>query len=444
MYLPIFDSETVKKNNEFIYKGRNRVFNNKYSFELNQLLTNQNKKLSGLSIKRVSFPNVTLKSLHFSHVSFNGSIFEGTIFDNCKLNVVHSQNCKYYNVKFYNETRINVSNSDFGDSFFDNCIFENIYFNSNSFVNCVFWNCSFNNCVFRSSSFENAIFSNCTINNVNMQDLNIEFATIKNCKITHSSFSWYQIPYINHFFDNLIDDTNKIYAMKKSYDLGKYLSNLEQAIIFFTSQEQYFPLINLYLADKKFDYAKAAIHYGIEESIAKKDIRMIGQFGKTGILNKLLTSSDVSRIIKKLDEIVSSNEYQECEYNKILYYKIKQQLLFPEIIPHMELSIQTGYTETDLDKVGELCNELDALILANGGKATFKISHNSDPLLVVYIIQTAIMGTSLLYSIIKDFLENKKQKDTIKNEKSIVKNYTITSTNSSLNITFGNDDNKTE
>ncbi len=440
-FLPMFDQETINKNNKDITLGRRRVFNNNDAAELHYLLQNR-KNLRGSSIKRVVIKDINLENAKLNYITFTGSTFISTKFSDANINVLHSQNCKFDFVKFVNKELNQYKSCDFSESFFNQCEFKNVKFTASCFLDCIFWNCKFINCEFKSSSFENAIFTNCIFDNVSMVFLNIEYATIKECKISNSKFSWYQVPYINLFFQNDLSDNNEFYAIKKKYSIEEYFCNLQKPIIYFTSKHQYFPLIQLYLKEGKSEYALAALYNGIYEAYMIKDIRTIGLYGKAGLIYNLLSSSEISKLIKKLNEVFNNDFTALNDYNLLLYSKVKQQLQSPDVLPHIDLAIQTGFDETKLDKAGKLCAEIDKLVVENNCHGIYKITHNSDPMLWITIVGVTFAGLQFVYTLVKDFLEHKKsaqnqnnvqQKMTNKAHNQIINNYTIININSVLN-----------
>lgn len=440
-YLPMFGEGEVRKNNKDITLGRRRVFNNSDTAELHYVLQNR-KNLRGSSIKRVVIKDINLENTKLNYITFTGSTFISTKFFDVNINVLHSQNCKFDFVKFVNKELNQYKSCDFSGSFFNQCEFINVKFTASCFLDCIFWNCKFTNCEFKASSFENAVFTNCIFDNVNMVFLNIEYATIKECKISNSKFSWYQVPYINLFFQNDLSDNNEFYAIKKKYSIEEYFYNLQKPIIYFTSKHQYFPLIQLYLNEGKREYALSALYNGIYEAYMINDIRTIGLYVKAGLLYNLLSSSEISKLIKNLNKMFKNDYSALDDYNLLLYSKVKQQLQSPDVLPHIDLAIQTGFKETELDKVGELCTEIDKLVVENNCQGTYKITHNSDPMLWITIVGVTFAGLQFVYTLIKDFLERKKSAQNQNNvnqgttnitQNQIINNYTIININSVLN-----------
>lgn len=434
-YLPNFDDFVAKKVIKKYSSGRNRVFNNLMNNELFRLLgDNGPQVLQGLSIKRNNLSKIHIHNKIFNHVSFAGSSMMEVEIETCQFKVVHAQHCKFYNTHFLGDEKpFRIKNSDFSGSFFENCIFRNINFESNSLLDCVFWNCKFDNCKFRSTTFENTIFNVCQFDNVDMINLNIEFATIQCCRFKDSKFSWYQAPYINCFFDNIFEGENRFYTNACSYTLEEYKKQVDESIIYFTTKQQYFPLISLYLLQNNKEYALSALNNGIEQAKLERDIRTIGLYANAGLITGLYNTKNISLLLKELDVIISEqfNSTNDA-YNRILYARIKQQLIAPEVLQKLEINIQTGYSEEDFSKAGELCREIDKIVEENKCKALYKFNHNSDIQIIVDIIAISVSVLAIILDTVKILLDHKKSthnKEAVQN----VNNYTFVLVNSTTN-----------
>lgn len=429
----MFSKSEYEEIKDKIFCGRRRVYNDNLTEELLDLFHKET-TFNGLSIKRNNLSDIIFNRKRFFHVSFAGTIFKNVTFFNSKLEILHAQGCKFYNTKFLGTLKTRNISCDYNGSFFQCCVFENIIFDSCSFLECIFWECRFVNCTFRSSTFENAVFTECKLEHVDMTHLNIEYATftksiIKNCRI-----SFFQLPYINCIF-SCLDKNNIIVANEHLQTFEEYCKNIKSAITYFTYERQYFPLISLYLFQSNKALAKAAMKVGIETALVKMDIRTIDFYCNAGLLNGLLSNSELKELFEKINQHLESDSSIETKYNKILFSGIRRHLIYSEISPHMEITIQTGICENCLNDVGMLCNEIDNVIEKNGCKAIYNISHNSDPQLVVEIIGVSIAGLVLLKDLIKDILDAKKKQLVDKeSDKKVVKTYNIVVVNSTIHI----------
>lgn len=413
-YIPKFSKE---KSDDVFNKLRpttSKACNNNIIWTPNQKSYSGN--YYGHSLKRSNLKKCKFDNAVFDHTSFTGSVIENVVFmNNCKIESLYIEQSTLIELVFSNNLYIN--NSNFSHSYLENVHFINNEIRSTYFSNCYMENCKFDNCLIRSTMFDEAYLSNCKFNNCNMRNLNIEFCTMDNCTFENSCISYFQLPYIIGIFKNL-NTHNSLFVGRNNLapiPFSDYLDSIDDSIIYFTKLEEYFPLVSLYYAKNQHDIAYSCIMVGIEKSLLKNDIRMIGNFCKIGQFYDILSITDIQKILSSVDE--SINKQKSSNIFPLLLkqsYNLKGTILQNKSKGKLEITINTSLNENNFDEVSKLCEDIDSIILiAAPSKITtsYQLSHNSPfeiCLTCIGLTANLITVSGFIYSYISKRLKSNK------------------------------------
>ena len=379
-YIPSFDKSEIDRVQQKLNPQINRACNNNLLFSAGANSYSGN--YYGHSLKRSNIKNCTFDNSIFDHTSFCGSILNNIVFKaNCKFESVYMEQSTMTDIFF--EKGLHMENCNFSNSHIKNMSLDSSEIRGVYFDNCLLIGCSFKDCKIRASMFDGAFLSNCSIINCNMRNLNIEFATIQNCDLSGTTISYFQLPYIIGIFSNS-NITDNLYVgihNTETIPINTYIKNINDAIIYFTSLEEYFPLTNLYYAKCENEIAYNCIFNGINKALLNNDIRMVENFCVLGQTYELLSIKDIQQILKAVDMKIEKERHNPI-YNLLLSksYKLKGIVNQNQSKSKLEIVINTNIGAENFDLVSMFCDDIDNIIstiLSNKVTTTYQLSHNS-------------------------------------------------------------------
>jgi len=411
--IPTFTNEEEKRILKKLNPKSGRACNDNFMWG-----TGNNQEYSGnyygFSFKRSKLNNVKFRESTFDHCNFTGSILERVIFDNnCKFSSVNFLRSIFKSCTFNSEETMHGIN--FSSSTLDQVDFSNVQLRGSYFNNAKILNSTFLNCCIRSTSFDNCIFKECLFQNCNMKNLNLEFSTFLNVKLINSQISYYQLPYIIGIFKNLenLVSLNIGYGDNKTMSFEEYKTNIRDSIIYFSSKQQFFPLINLYFLDNKSEIARKCIFIGVEDALLKNDYVLIKYIIKLSLILELLNWSEVNEILTQIDNHLSKNK-EDINYPYYLLQSFEIQQEIQNILGKsvLNLKIDTILSNSEYTKASELCQEIDDIIIQSkvDVKHSFNLSHNS-PLAIVLTVIGCVADLMTITSFVSRLLEKKLKKN---------------------------------
>lgn len=379
LYIPDFSEEEKNNVQKELNPHNSGACNNNLLWGSNQIAYSGNYR--GKSVKRSNLSDCYYENANFDHTSFAGSILKNIEFTGAsQFESVYFENCILSKVDFMLESHIN--NCSFYRSYIENCKFDVKEMRGNHFDDCYIDNCFFNNCTIRATMFDGATILNSKFLNCNMNNLNIEFATIKNCTLEGSSISYFQFPYIIGVFSHVTRNSNVFVSKNKiKMSMKEYFEKINNAIIYFTSLKEYFPLANIYNAINQKDIAYNCLCTGIDISIRDNNIKMVENYCRLGQYYDLLTISDIQNTLKKIDKSIEAQRMNSI-YNLLIIqsHRLRARISENNIKTKFELIIETNISEKNFYEVGEFCQQLDNIIyilMNDKVKTSYRLSHNS-------------------------------------------------------------------
>lgn len=380
LYIPSFSEEETKRVIEKLDPLHNRACNN-------NLLWNSGSgqfsgDFSGHSLKRSHLTNCVFNGAVLDHTSFAGSFLENIKFMNtCTVESAYFEHSTLINVNF--DSGLNVFNSSFHNCYLLNCSFKNCVIRSTYFSNSTLDHCNFENCTIRSTMFDGAYITNTNFINCNMRNLNIEFAHVDYCDFTNTVISYFQIPYIIGLFKGTNNITYLGAGKDKNivYKMSDYEENILDAIIYYSSLQEYFPLASLYFKKGDKSLAKNCLIAGIDTSIKILDMNMVENYCALGQAYDLLNINQIKQILEKID-IEIEKKRNDPDYGMLLTksYHLRALVYRDKSQSTLEIIINTNIDKINFDVVGDFCGDIDnllALFLPNKITTTYQVSHNS-------------------------------------------------------------------
>lgn len=429
--LNIIDDEELKKITDRLSSN----MNNKFFYNPQPYKIHNSAKIyedfEGKNLRQSFFQNCCFENANFKHAGLAGSVFiDCTIFP-CEFTDTNFQSCDFRKCSFknieLNYTRMNKSS--FYKTTFTNCIFNSVSINDAIFEKCKFIDCQW------TISVENTIFKNTELENVRFKSMNFEFATFDKIKAKNVKFPFPTIPFIYNgleYFYNTADDIRVTSAKKEEgLTVQEYLLNIGDLEKFYITTQNYFPIINIYIAQKRFTEAFDAVVRGIELSIKTRSFRMLKYYCKQIKYIESITVHQRQSLYYFILNKISQCELKSFEKEALnLYLPEVKSLLFTEARDErLQILVTTNIEETEFEKLSIFMSVLDSFLK---DKCTYSLElrHNS-PFQGLYDLLTSpdnigliISGLDLIFSVtlgcisaIREHKKELKEKEKLECEK---------------------------
>ena len=246
----------------------------------------------------------------------------------------------------------------------------------------IFDNCSFIDCVWAPVSVENAVFRSTYLCNVKFKSMNFEFSTFENISTKDIKLPFPTIPFIYNgltYVSTTNDNIRVTSDIKKAgLTAQEYLENLNDLERFYILTQNYFPLANIYISQKKYDQAYETILCGIHLSIALRSFRMISYFCKQLDYIPIIGIHQRQEIYSLILNDLSKISLQRFEKDSLNMYlpQVRELLLTMHSSQRIQVILKTNITSSSPEKLSIFITTLDAF-LSKKCKYSVELRHNS-------------------------------------------------------------------
>lgn len=361
------------------------------------------------NLRQSFFEECVFENADFSKSGLAGSVFVNSTINPCDFSDTNLQSCDFRNCTFNNVvfkyTRMNKSS--FYNTKFINCIFISVSIND-----AIFDNCEFLTCEWIPISIENTLFRNTLLSNVKFRSMNFEFATFENIRTENIKLPFPTIPFIYNGLTYVTETTDNIRITsaieKKGLTAAEYLQNITDLEKFYYNTQNYFPLSNIYISQKRFFEAFDAIVSGIELAINLRSFRMIKYFCKqikyVPIVDYHQRQELYNHILTKLS-VLNLKEFEKDNLNMYLP-EVRALLLTESHEQRLQIFAKTNISNSESPKISQLISSLD-IFLYPICHYSIELRHNSPYEIFLDIftdpenISLIISGLSLIVGIIQ-------------------------------------------
>lgn len=405
----------------------------------------------------------------FKETGFSGSVFVECEFIDCDFSESIFQSCIFRGCQIYYNDIGKIRFANFSKSVFSNCKIYNISFETVNFGESVLEGGSLKNICFRSVVLENATIKKVSLKNMQFASQNFDFLTINDISTDNVVIPFPASPNIINGLDYLYATSDNICFTSCGSTISKeeYLKLINDFEIYYTFIENYFPLANIFIAQKRLKEAIEVTLKGICLSLKMKNYRMIYQYCKLVQSNPKFTIQHKKYLYDKIQEAISSEELYEDDYIILNMYiqEIKELLLNSTTKPYLLLDIKSNIDYSENQKIAIFIGEMENLIdlyFRGEEEHYIEIRHNSPENFIIQIVAdpekliaflasffTCIDYTHKLAAFLtKKGKENKIRKKLIDKEESILKikqnleNCNISIVNVNYNIVNSNNINQ--
>ncbi len=376
------------------------------------------------SMKRSHIQNYKLKSADLLDNAFVGSLFENVKFFDCNIQGNSFVSCDFFDSSFICQSRKKYSGNNFSQSSFMKGIISNITFDSSSFIKTLFESINIDNCCFQGCTLDGLKLSSCELKNVDLGNVNAEFLEIINSTLESVTFPFYQVAYIIGISDYIQNDNLLFKAENKIISSKDYILQINNLIIFYYEQNEFFPICNLYIMKNDIESAKKALLNGINVYLERTNFHIIRHLCRLAQRHNLLDEFTTQKILRTLEKYVTSDKIPIESLNKNLidYGELRNMLLAGNsnsVV--LSLKVKTNICKKNSDGiiyVNDLCNKLNKGLSENDfGQTGFQIAvsnHSPFEILIEVVCFTSGLVTiaNFIWKIIDNHKIQKKQSET--------------------------------
>lgn len=367
--------------------NKNFYYRNAYSITKNQNITenfeNQNQR-------RSYYLESNLRNCNLKGTGFADSVFNKVSFKNCMTEHSSFESSYLFNCYFQNEQPyVSVS---FAKSFICNSSFKNILFDRCRLSDSTFTQSTIENCSFDNTLFDGTVFDHTILDSISFKNLNLEYAQFNNVHINNTALPFPTIPFIINGLNYLMNTSDKVFvksAKKGQISKEEYLDLLPYLKTFYQKTNHYFPLANIYIAEKNIKDAFETIKSGIYQSIILNNYRQIKNYC---ILIKSCNLFDMHQ--KKLLEKNISQEFNNRLLENFDFYSHLvnnftelSNILLSNSYPSLIVSFKTNIENDNYLVLSLFYRTLDLLLGIVGIKSNYSVSftYNSEAEIIATI-----------------------------------------------------------
>ena len=242
------------------------------------------------SLKRSALRMCHCENVNFNAAAFTGSQFQGVTFEGCDFSNASADFSLFYDCKFSSgRNKTLLLNSNFSNTSIISSTISELSIHESVISNALFKDTSFSACSIQYSSFENVSFYNCRFSNMELRNLNLDFAEFFHPAFENVILPFSQISYTFGLLQSLANAGEALWVSSKQaagkISVQQYFDLFPALIQCYISQQEFFPLANIYIAQNDYDMAFQAIMSGIQKAGFEKDFRMLKYFCKLARLS---------------------------------------------------------------------------------------------------------------------------------------------------------------
>ena len=382
--------------------NKNFYYRNAYNISQNPNINidfeNQNQRRS--YYLESNFYDCNFKGTGFADSIFNGAHFNDCIFSNSNFESCYIFGCTFKNTSPYKYT-------SFAKSLICGTTMDGISFDDCKFSDTTFYNSTFEGCSFDNTSFDGTIFNDTTLDHVTFKNLNLEYSQFNKIHIHNTALPFPTIPFIINGISYLINTSDNVYiksAKKGQLTKEEYISLLPHFKIYYEKTKNYFPLSNIYIAEKNVDQAYESIKMGIINAISINNYRQLKNYC---ILVSSCNLFD-SKQKKQFVEIMSKELNIKLLTNYAFYSSLSEHFIeFKNTIlgsnnGSIIISFKTNIRNNDYSTLSLLNKTIDNIINVVGIESNYSLcfSYNSN---AEFIANISSLDTTVIVALITAF-----------------------------------------
>lgn len=255
----------------------------------------ENQNFRGEILNHTIMEYITLKDCCYDSACVTGSIFRNCKFINCSMDQADFEFCEFYHCEF--ETR-KILGCSFNNSSFMETSFRSVHFDSCTFTGAFFQKCPLDSVKISYSTLENAVFKRCSFFHMDLRYLNMDYIDLDQPYMEDVTLPISQTPFMFGALQYLKTTKDIVFVSKGTQGHMTPREFFQEAAPLlrghFAKTRQFFPLANIYLAEKDIREGMKAIQDGVLDAITARDFRMLKHFCKLTASSGVFPPSAVS------------------------------------------------------------------------------------------------------------------------------------------------------
>lgn len=417
----IFSVEDTENAKNMLMKYAGGIANDNTLFK-KAIGVTYDKDYSYLSMKRSQLQNCKCIDAIFKSTALTGSNFLNTVFQNCYFPNVSMDFCLFYDCDLISKKEdCSIINANLGNTNIVMSRMKNLHIKTSTITNSLFDKSTFDACKIEYSSFENTIFHHCTFKRMELRNLNLEFTEFIEPSFCDVVLPFAQIPYAFGLLNSLKEHPQDVWISSEGnadkISVESYFEILPKIIPYYLETEEYFPLVNIYIALKEYANAFAAMKQGVQKASIEKNFRMLKYFCKLAVYDARWCNQVQRQML--CDFIYDINNFQPMtEYQCHNYYlhlgEFRKILLFEDNTKTtLYFQMHTNILPEEKQKLVTLLAGIDKIIDSTDEKliSSIELKHNSPYTIlitilgVLAILELVAKGLSSVCTVVKDIQE---------------------------------------
>lgn len=322
--------------------------------------------------RRSYFWECKLSKANLTNTGMSGSIFKSVHFENCIINNTKLDSCDFEDCHFAASKNTNefvFYNPNFSKSTFINTRFIDCEMIGANFSDAIFIDSVFKKNVWKSLCLENCVFKNTIFDSIELVKLNFEYSSFESIKMNNVRLPFPTIPYIYKGLEYLMGTDDLVFISSADSKNGKisiteYLSYLHDLEVFYSKTQNYFPLANIYIAQKQWDKAYSSIILGINVSIQLHSYRTVYYFCKLLQMYKEFSTEQCVNANRMITNFIGNNGYIQQDTYKLDRYiePIRNLLLNENKTPTLSIDLLTNIDSSEYVKLSTLLSSVDSIV----------------------------------------------------------------------------------
>ena len=251
-----FNDEIVKKATDNIFKHIKSDYNIRGQIGSSDN-TEMPKDMRGAVFYQEIFQSGIWEETDLTNASGNGTIFRDNDFLKAKLDNVSLQYCSFAEDVFH---ACSFRGSNFANSTLVYCAIQDSIIHGCSYVGTEFYSGIIRNTRIDSSTFELCRFHKTILEDLDLRQVTLNYTFFDKVTMNNVCLPFLQIPYTFNGLQYVFNTSDNITVSSHSSErseltVKEYREMINDFVVFFNDQKQYFPLVNCYIVQNKWDLA---------------------------------------------------------------------------------------------------------------------------------------------------------------------------------------------
>ena len=270
----------------------------------------------------IDFPGALIRKPLYEKCTFVESKFkasDGALskFHGCRLIDCLMDNCDFRYCDIYvstflsNKSKFQVNSCNFSYGNFIDSKFIDIEFSGCSFRQMQFEKTLLKHCTMSFSSIEQSNIKNCSFENVDFRNVGIRYCTFENVNFKSVTFHILDLPR-NYGLIQLLQKSENVkiaYENGKEMSLGNALFKLKTLIPYYFETQQFYELLNVYIAYNKQEAVLEVLPYAFKSVIMACDFAALQDLCALIVKFRICTENQLKHFYTSIRQLITPDNF---------------------------------------------------------------------------------------------------------------------------------------